>query len=76
MITIRLRQQIRAYQERTGERLTYAELARRTGLARATVETLASRTSYNTTLATVDKLCQALGCGIADLLDYSPDEAS
>ena len=76
MITVRLREQINAYQERTGDRLTYAELARRTGLARATIETLASRTTYNTTLATVDKLCAALECGVGDLLDYAPDESS
>jgi DNA-binding Xre family transcriptional regulator len=75
VITVRLRDQIRAYQERTGERLTYAELARRTGLARAT-DTLASLTSYNTTLATIDKLCGALGCGVGDLLDYSSDESA
>ena len=65
---------MRAYEERTGERLTYEELARRTGLSRATVETLGSRPSYNTTLATIDKLCGVLGCGLNDLLNYEPDK--
>ncbi len=74
MIVIRLREQMRAYMERTGERLTYADLADRSGLSKATVETLGSRTSYNTTLATVDKLCAALGCGLEELLDYQPDK--
>ena len=74
MIVVRLREQIRAYKERTGERLTYGELARRAGLSKATVETLGSRTTYNTTLAPVNKLCGALGCGLDDLLKYQPDE--
>ena len=74
MIVVRLREQILAYEKRTGERLTYGELARRCGLSKATVETLGSRTSYNTTLATVDKLCAALECGLNDLLAYQPDK--
>ncbi len=65
---------MRAYKERTGERLTYGDLAHRAGLSKATVETLGSRTTYNTTLATVDKLCGALGCGLGELLDYQPDK--
>ena len=65
---------MRAYEKRTGERLTYGDLAHRSGLSKATVETLGSRTTYNTTLATIDKLCSALGCGLDDLLDYQPDK--
>ncbi len=65
---------MRAFEKRTGERLTYGELARRSGLSQATIETLGSRTTYNTTLATVDKLCSALECGLDDLLHYEPDK--
>ena len=65
---------MRAYEKRTGERLTYGDLARRSGLSQATIETLGSRTTYNTTLATVDKLCSALECGLDDLLHHEPDE--
>lgn len=64
---------MRAYEQRTEEQLTYRDLAQRAGLAQATVETLGSRSGYNTTLATVDKLCAALGCDLSDLLEYSPD---
>lgn len=74
VIVVRLREQMRAYENRTGERLTYGELARRCGLSKATVETLGSRTNYNTTLSTVDKLCATLGCGLSDLLDYQPSK--
>ena len=53
--------------------MSYADLAERTGLARATIEALGSRPHYNTTLATVNKLCQTLGCELSDLLEYSQD---
>ncbi len=71
MIVIKLREAIAAFEKRTGTTLSYAELAERTGLARATIEALGSRPNYNTTLTTIDKLCQALGCGLSDLLEYS-----
>jgi DNA-binding Xre family transcriptional regulator len=63
---------IRAYEQRSGVRLTYAELAKRAGLARATVESVASRSAYNATLATIDKLCGALECTLTDLVHFRP----
>jgi len=74
VIIIRLKEAIRTYEERTGTPMTYAELAKRTGLSRATVEALGSRSSYNTTLSSVDKLCRALGCELSDLLRYEPTD--
>ena len=70
MIVIRLREMIRAYEQRSGQKLSYAQLADRSGLARATIESLASRSAYNTTLATIDKLCGALECNLTDLVHY------
>ena len=66
-----------AHRQRTGERLTYEQLAERTGLSRQTVESIASRHDYNSTLTTVAKLCLALGCEPGDLLvlrPQNPDE--
>ncbi len=74
MIIVRLKETLSAYAERTGEHLTYEELATRAGLSRATIEALGSRPTYNTTLATIDKLCRVLGCHVADLLRYEPDQ--
>lgn len=65
---------IRVHEQRTGQKLTYAELAARAGLARATVESLASRSAYNATLATIDKLCGALECRLTDLVYYQADQ--
>lgn len=73
MIVIKLRDAIEKFEERTGEALTYAELAERTGLGRATVEALGSRPTYNTTLSTIDKLCQVLGCELSDLLELTDE---
>jgi len=54
--------------------MTYELLAERTGLSRATLESLASRPSYNTRLSTIEKICKALGCQPGDLLELAQDE--
>ena len=59
------------HRRRTGERLTYEQLAQRTGLSKATLESLASRESYDTRLSTIEKICRALGCLPGDLLEMS-----
>jgi len=69
MIVVKLREAMQVYRARTGERMTYARLARVTGVARATLETIGSRPGYNTTLGTIEKICRALGCGLEDLLE-------
>lgn len=56
------------YRRRTGERITYEQLAERTGLARATLESLATRDHYNARLSTIEKVCVALGCKPGELL--------
>jgi putative transcriptional regulator len=73
VIAVKLKEQMRAYEVRTGGRLTYEQLAGLTGLSRATIEAIASRGSYNTTLATIEKLCVALGCQPGDLLILGSD---
>lgn len=69
-LRLRLRECIRLYEIRTGERLTYAELARRAGLSVNTVKAMASRPTYNTTLRRVEALCVALKMTPAELLDW------
>jgi DNA-binding Xre family transcriptional regulator len=69
VLRVKLREAIESYRRRTGERMTYDQLAKVTGLSRPTLESLASRESYNTTLSTIAKLCGALGCQPGDLLE-------
>ena len=67
-IRLRLRDVLDEHRERTGERLTYEQLAERTGLSPSTLASLASRGDYNATLSTVAVLCDALDCEPGDLL--------
>ena len=57
------------YRERHGERMTYEMLAERTGLSRATIESMATRVGYNASLRTIAKLCRVLDCLPSDLLE-------
>ena len=74
MIRVKLREAMDDHQRRTGVRLTYKLLAQRTGLSRQTLESVASRPSYNSTLGTIAKLCRALGCQPGDLLVLDPED--
>ena len=73
MLRVKLREAMEDYRQRTGERMTYEQLAKLTALSRATLESLASRTSYNTRLTTIAKICRALRCQPGDLLELTPE---
>ncbi|MEW4456979.1 helix-turn-helix domain-containing protein [Roseibium algicola] len=73
MIVIHLRRVLDAYEARTGERLTHEDLAARTGLSSATLDSIASRRGYNASLKTLDSICKALMCTPADLLEFVDD---
>jgi DNA-binding Xre family transcriptional regulator len=72
-IAIKLREAMQAYKRRTGERMTYAILAGRTGIAVGTLQNMGSRPAYNATLATLAKICDALVVTPADLLELVSD---
>lgn len=74
MLRVLLREVMEDHRRRTGERITYECLAQRTGLSRQTLESIASRETYNTTLDTISKLCRALRCQPGDLLALTPEE--
>jgi DNA-binding Xre family transcriptional regulator len=57
-----------AYRLKTGERLTYADLAERSGVSKSALESLASRQGYNATLSVIEGLCRALACTPGELL--------
>ena len=59
---------IEAHKARTGEHLTYQMLSKRTGLSRATLESMATRRGYNASLSTIERICVALHCSPGDLL--------
>ena len=69
MLRVKLREAMDEHRRRFGERMTHELLAERTSLSRATLESIASRDNYNTTLSTIEKLCRALDCQPGDLLE-------
>jgi DNA-binding Xre family transcriptional regulator len=52
--------------------ITYEELAKKTGLAKSTIESIASRTNYNTTILTLSLIQDALDCELSDLIQSLP----
>jgi DNA-binding Xre family transcriptional regulator len=73
MIRVKLREAMDAYRQRTGIKLNYELLADQTGIALATLQSLAARAGYNTRLSTIEKICLALKCSPGDLLEMSTD---
>ena len=69
-IHVRLRECIELHEQRTGQRMTYAELAKKTGLTLGTVQAIAVRKEYNATLMTVQRLCTALGATLDEMLEW------
>jgi putative transcriptional regulator len=68
MLRVKLREALEAAEARLGERITYHQLAKLTGLSRATLEAIGSRENYNPRLSTIEQLCEALDCTPGDLL--------
>ena len=50
-------------------KMRIADVARETGLSRATVTLLYKETAQKVDLETIEKLCLLFGCGIGDLLE-------
>ena len=73
MIKIRLKEAIDKLKVDTGERVTYEQLSLDTGLSKATIESIASRSSYNASLKVIDTLCTRLHTNPAELLEYIPE---
>ena len=69
MIRIGLKEVMRAHRARTGSRVTYESLAEATGISLAALQSMGTRTDYNPTIATVERICRALECQPGDLLE-------
>lgn len=76
MIRVKLKQLLddKAFSE--GRRITLNEVSDATGIARATLNRIANRPGYNTTLDNVDALCRYFSCTPGDLLEYVRDPRS
>jgi len=70
---VKLREMMDSYERSTGERLTYALIAERTGVSVETLQSIATRATYNTRLSTIVALCYLLKCEIGELVDIHGD---
>lgn len=50
------------------------ELHRQTKIARTTISRMINNEIVNINMDTVDTLCRTMGCTLADLFEYVPDE--
>ena len=73
MIRLKLREAMERYRLRTGQRLTYAGLAKLSGVGEGTLSSIGSRPGYNVTIGTIEKICRALGVTPGDLLEVIDD---
>ena len=70
-LRIRLRECVELYEQRTGDRLSYPELARKSGLRLNTIKKISNtRRHYNATLNIIEGLCAALQVTLAELLEW------
>jgi len=57
-----------------GERhMPILELQRQTGIPYSSLHPLARGKAQRLDLATLDRICSALGCGVGELLEHVPD---
>ncbi|WP_300522360.1 helix-turn-helix transcriptional regulator [Alcanivorax sp.] len=52
-------------------KMRIADVARETGLSRATVTLLYKETAQKVDLEAIDKLCELFDCGIGELLEHT-----
>ena len=61
------------YRHRTGKRLTYASLAKLSGVGEGTLNSVGSRIGYNVTLKTVEKIRHTLDIPLHEFLELVDD---
>ena len=56
------------------EKITLNEVAKKTGISRATLNRVVNTPGYNTNTDTINALCKYFECGPGKLMEYIPDE--
>lgn len=74
MRIIRLKEAMLAYQRHTNTKVTYELLSDWSGVPAQTLASIGSRPFYNATLATMDKICDALNISLDDLVQSIPEK--
>jgi putative transcriptional regulator len=69
MIRFRLKDVIARKEYEWNRRIPYAEVAKATGIHRATLSKIANTRGYNTTTDNVAAICRYLGCELHELME-------
>ncbi|MEN8719225.1 MAG: helix-turn-helix transcriptional regulator [Oceanococcaceae bacterium] len=73
MIRFRFKERLaeKEFQERRV--ITINEVARESGIHRATLSKIANEPGYNTGTDNLNRLCKYFACGIGEIVEYIPD---
>lgn len=74
MIRFRLKELIAEKEFRESRVVTIAEIAKETGIHRATLSKIANERGYNTGTENVARLCRFFDCEVGDVMQYLPEE--
>jgi len=74
MLRFKIKELIARKEFAENRRVTIAEVADAAGIHRMTLSKLVNRRGYNTGTENLNQLCAYFQCGIADLVEYIPDE--
>lgn len=73
MIRFKLKELIAEKEFQESRVITLAEIAKETGIHRATLSKIANERGYNTGTENVDRLCAYFDCEIQDLIQRVPE---
>lgn len=74
MIRFRLKELIAEKEFRENRVITISEVAKETGIHRATLSKIANERGYNTGTENVARLCRFFDCEVKDVMEYLPDD--
>ena len=70
-LKFRLKDALLDYEAKTGIRMTYEALARRTDISIDTLKSMASRDDYNSSLKNIASICEAIHCNPIEYLYWA-----
>ena len=74
MIRFHLKRLISDWEFREGRRLTIAELAEQSKVARPTLSRIINQRGYNTTTDIVCRICTFFDCPVGEFMENVPDD--
>lgn len=68
-LIIKLQEAMRAYRRKSGKKMTYKLLEKRTGIPKERLASIGGRPGHNASLSDLGKICVSLNVGPGDLLE-------